>query len=283
ARYRKMNVEEKMACGLKMRKCERTEIGTRVQEAAEILGIQNLLKRKPRQLSGGERQRVALGRAMVRHPRVFLFDEPLSNLDARLRLQTRAEIKRLHQGVAATMIYVTHDQVEAMTLGDRIVVLDKGRGQQLADPFTLSHRPANVFVAGFIGSPPMNFIPASVAAGDGDSLAVGGASVPLPADRAHALAPQRGSSVTVGVRPEDLVLQPRGPGGRLDGRVELREPLGHEVLVHWRTPAGLPVPRGTGDGAPQEGEQATLHFAFENARFFDPASGRALDPDPAAP
>src|SRR5499425_1408121 len=157
ALYPHMTVYDNMAFGLKMRKFERTEIGTRVQEAAEILGIQNLLKRKPRQLSGGQRQRVALGRAIVRHPRVFLFDEPLSNLDAKLRVQMRVELKKLHLRLGTTAIYVTHDQVEAMTLGDRVVVMRDGVVQQVGEPLALYNEPANKFVAGFIGSPAMNF------------------------------------------------------------------------------------------------------------------------------
>jgi len=279
ALYPHMTAYENMAFGLKLRKQSREEVDRKVRETAGVLGLDPLLERRPKEMSGGERQRVALGRAMVRHPRVFLFDEPLSNLDAKLRLQTRAEINRLHQRVAATMIYVTHDQVEAMTLGDRIVVLNKGRVQQVADPFTLYHHPANVFVAGFIGSPPMNFFPATVAEA---SLTAGGASLPLPAERARALAPHRGGSVTVGVRPEDLVLKPAGAGGGFDGTVELREPLGNEVLVHWRTAVGPLVSRVSGGGAPQVGDRATLDFAFENVRFFDLQSERALDLAPAA-
>src|ERR1700691_1181578 len=157
ALYPHMSVYDNMAFGLKMRKFDKAEIGKRVQNAAEILGIQDYLKRKPRQLSGGQRQRVALGRAIVRHPRVFLFDEPLSNLDAKLRAQMRVELKKLHERLATTAIYVTHDQVEAMTLGDRVVVMRDGRVQQVGDPMELYNEPANRFVAGFIGSPAMNF------------------------------------------------------------------------------------------------------------------------------
>src|SRR5512142_2511536 len=167
ALYPHMSVYDNMAFGLKMRKFEKPEIQKRVQEAAEILGIQEYLKRKPRQLSGGQRQRVALGRAIVRHPRVFLFDEPLSNLDAKLRVQMRVELKKLHLRLGTTAIYVTHDQVEAMTLGDRVVVMRDGRVQQVGDPMELYNQPANRFVAGFIGSPAMNFIPVRIAAQNG--------------------------------------------------------------------------------------------------------------------
>src|SRR6188508_1909050 len=167
ALYPHMSVRDNMAFGLKMRKFDKPEIERRVRQAAEILGIQALLARKPRQLSGGQRQRVALGRAIVRNPRVFLFDEPLSNLDAALRVQMRVELKRLHERLETTAIYVTHDQVEAMTLGDRVVVMKDGVVQQVGAPLELYQRPANRFVAGFIGSPAMNFVSASVAAADG--------------------------------------------------------------------------------------------------------------------
>src|SRR5499426_1943804 len=171
ALYPHMTVYDNMAFGLKMRKFERTEIGKRVQEAAEILGIQSLLKRKPRQLSGGQRQRVALGRAIVRHPRVFLFDEPLSNLDAKLRVQMRVELKKLHLRLGTTAIYVTHDQVEAMTLGDRVVVMKDGVVQQVGEPLELYNQPANRFVAGFIGSPAMNFTAVTVTEANGSLIA----------------------------------------------------------------------------------------------------------------
>ncbi len=167
ALYPHMSVYDNMAFGLKMRKFDSAEIAKRVQEAAEILGIQELLKRKPRQLSGGQRQRVALGRAIVRHPQVFLFDEPLSNLDAKLRVQMRVELKKLHERLGTTAIYVTHDQVEAMTLGDRVVVMRDGLVQQVGEPIELYNEPANRFVAGFIGSPAMNFAPVTVSSSDG--------------------------------------------------------------------------------------------------------------------
>src|SRR6187399_1438096 len=171
ALYPHMSVYDNMAFGLKMRKFERAEIKKRVQEAAEILGIQNLLARKPRQLSGGQRQRVALGRAIVRHPQVFLFDEPLSNLDAKLRVQMRVELKKLHLRLGTTAIYVTHDQVEAMTLGDRVVVMKDGVVQQVGEPLELYGRPANKFVAGFIGSPAMNFANVTVTEANGAVVA----------------------------------------------------------------------------------------------------------------
>src|SRR5580700_10958577 len=183
ALYPHMSVYDNMAFGLKMRKFDRADIARRVQEAAEILGIQQLLQRKPRQLSGGQRQRVALGRAIVRHPQVFLFDEPLSNLDAKLRVQMRVELKKLHDRLGTTAIYVTHDQVEAMTLGDRVVVMKDGLVQQVGEPLELYNEPANLFVAGFLGSPAMNFAPVKVEAENGGLWAAGdGLRIKVPAE-----------------------------------------------------------------------------------------------------
>src|SRR6201994_1398069 len=182
ALYPHMSVYDNMAFGLKMRKFDKADIAKRVQEAAEILGIEGLLQRKPRQLSGGQRQRGALGRGIVRHPQVFLFDEPLSNLDAKLRVQMRVELKKLHERLGTTAIYVTHDQVQAMTLGDRVVVMRDGRVQQVGDPIDLYNSPANRFVAGFIGSPAMNFVDVRIAAGDGGLWAEGdGIRIKVPA------------------------------------------------------------------------------------------------------
>src|SRR5213593_3395187 len=205
ALYPHMTVYDNMAFGLKMRKFPKVEIQKRVQEAAEILGIQELLKRKPRQLSGGQRQRVAVGRAIVRHPQVFLFDEPLSNLDAKLRVQMRVELKRLHERLETTAIYVTHDQVEAMTLGDRVVVMKDGWVQQVGDPMQVYSRPQNKFVAGFIGSPAMNFIPATINEQNGSLHSeTSSLKVKVPADRAARLGAYKGQTVTLGIRPEDL-------------------------------------------------------------------------------
>uniref|UniRef100_A0A832I1W6 sn-glycerol-3-phosphate ABC transporter ATP-binding protein UgpC n=1 Tax=Eiseniibacteriota bacterium TaxID=2212470 RepID=A0A832I1W6_UNCEI len=276
ALYPHMSVYDNMAFGLRRRGMPAADVDRLVREAAALLGLEGYLQRKPRELSGGERQRVALGRAMVRKPQVFLFDEPLSNLDAKLRVQMRAEIKRLHQRVRATMIYVTHDQTEAMTLGDRIAVLRKGLLQQVADPFTLYERPANQFVAGFIGSPPINFFRADVRA-DGAALDAAGVAIALPAALAGGLAAHRGRSVQVGIRPEDLSLAPAVAGGQIPARVEVREPLGNEVLVHWSTPLGELVSRVPGQRAPDVGEAATLHFPHDKLRFFDPETERALN------
>src|SRR5207253_1914275 len=201
ALYPHMSVYDNMAFGLKMRKFEKPEIAKRVNEAAEILGIQEYLKRKPRQLSGGQRQRVALGRAIVRHPRVFLFDEPLSNLDAKLRVQMRVELKKLHERLGTTAIYVTHDQVEAMTLGDRVVVMRDGWVQQVGDPMELYNEPANRFVAGFIGSPGMNFAAVRIAAENGSLWAEGdGIRLKVPGPLTNRLGSYAGKAVALGIR-----------------------------------------------------------------------------------
>src|SRR5246127_1076032 len=205
ALYPHMSVYDNMAFGLKMRKVDRTEIRKRVQEAADILGIQDYLARKPRQLSGGQRQRVALGRAIVRHPQVFLFDEPLSNLDAKLRVQMRVELKKLHNRLNTTAIYVTHDQVEAMTLGDRVVVMRGGLVQQVGEPLELYNTPANRFVAGFLGSPAMNFAPVDITETNGGLWAENeGLRIKVPAEIAGRLGRHVRNEVTMGIRPEDL-------------------------------------------------------------------------------
>ena len=278
ALYPHMSVLDNMAFGLRRRKVQESEVRRRVRDTARMLGIESHLDRKPRELSGGERQRVALGRAMVRDPQVFLFDEPLSNLDAKLRVQTRAEIKRLHQRVPATMIYVTHDQVEAMTLGDRIAVLRGGVLQQVADPFELYQRPSNQFVAGFIGSPSINFFSASLRGeGAANLWDASGVALNVPAPLAVRLAAWGGTRVTLGIRPEDVGLVPQGSGVALPGTVEVREPLGNEVLVHWSTPVGELVSRLTGDRVPQVGERAELHLPYGKLHWFDPETERALD------
>src|SRR5579862_2466670 len=234
ALYPHMSVYDNMAFGLKMRKFERPEIQKRVQEAAEILGIEDYLKRKPRQLSGGQRQRVALGRAIVRHPRVFLFDEPLSNLDAKLRVQMRVELKKLHERLGTTAIYVTHDQVEAMTLGDRVVVMCDGRVQQVGDPMELYNQPANRFVAGFIGSPAMNFIGIRLTGENGGLWAESdGMRIKVPAPLVPRLGPYAGKDFTLGVRPEDLSIAGDGddPDLTIPVTVEVVERLGSEILL----------------------------------------------------
>src|SRR5262245_34585413 len=234
ALYPHMSVYDNMAFGLKMRKFERGEIGKRVQEAADILDIGQLLKRKPRQLSGGQRQRVALGRAIVRHPQVFLFDEPLSNLDAKLRVQMRVELKKLHNRLGTTAIYVTHDQVEAMTLGDRVVVMKDGWVQQVGEPLELYNSPANRFVAGFIGSPAMHF--ASVTGGHNRgavSAQNAGLNIEVPPAQRERVAKYAGQQITMGIRPEDLrIANGADPDGVcFEGNVEVVEQLGSEILL----------------------------------------------------
>jgi multiple sugar transport system ATP-binding protein len=234
ALYPHMSVYDNMAFGLKMRKFDKPEIDKRVKVAADILGIQELLKRKPRQLSGGQRQRVALGRAIVRHPQVFLFDEPLSNLDAKLRVQMRVELKKLHERLGTTAIYVTHDQVEAMTLGDRVVVMRDGRVQQVGDPMELYNQPANRFVAGFIGSPAMNFAQVRIAAENGSLWAESeGLRIKVPAPITPRLGRYAGMEATLGVRPEDLRIAGAGDAKDLgfDVAIEVIERLGSEILL----------------------------------------------------
>ncbi len=235
ALYPHMTVYENMAFGLRLARAGRAAIDARVREAARVLQIEHLLGRKPRELSGGQRQRVAIGRAITREPKVFLFDEPLSNLDAALRVQMRIEIARLKDELGATMIYVTHDQVEAMTLADRIVVLNAGRVEQVGSPLDLYERPRNLFVAGFIGSPRMNLLEAAVDSASPETVTVrlpGGGELTLPVESGAAVAP--GTQVTLGVRPED-VAPPGGGDATLLGRVLVVERLGSESYVHLRT------------------------------------------------
>ena len=244
ALYPHMSVYDNMAFGLKMRKFERREIEKRVREAADILGIGELLKRKPRQLSGGQRQRVALGRAIVRHPRVFLFDEPLSNLDAKLRVQMRVELKKLHLRLGTTAIYVTHDQVEAMTLGDRVVVMKDGLVQQVGEPLELYNQPANKFVAGFIGSPAMNFTAVTVTEANGSLMAENsGLRIKLPDQTAQRLRGHIGHQVTLGVRPEDLTVASSADLDHpcFDAVIEVVEQLGSEILLDMKVGEGVMV------------------------------------------
>jgi multiple sugar transport system ATP-binding protein len=245
ALYPHLSVYDNIAFGLRVKKVPKDEIDRRVKEAARILDLEPYLKRKPRALSGGQRQRVAMGRAIVRQPQAFLMDEPLSNLDAKLRVQMRAEIARLQNDLGVTTIYVTHDQTEAMTMGDRVAVMRKGELQQVAEPQELYDRPVNLFVGGFIGSPAMNMVEATVDRRNGAVVAtIGDRSIPLGAEllaRRPALRELDGRPVIVGIRPEhleDAALMPDAPPEqRLRGTVELREALGSEVMVHFRVEA----------------------------------------------
>jgi multiple sugar transport system ATP-binding protein len=278
ALYPHMSVYDNMAFGLKMRKFARPEIDRRVRDAADILGIEDYLKRKPRQLSGGQRQRVALGRAIVRHPQVFLFDEPLSNLDAKLRVQMRVELKKIHDRLGTTAVYVTHDQVEAMTLGDRVVVMKDGVVQQVGEPLELYNRPANRFVAGFIGSPAMNFAKVGVAEENGAIYAVGeGLRLTLPAALAARLRSYVGEEVTLGIRPEDLLLD----GGSADGLsfgavVEVIEQLGSEILLDVKVGSGSMVAAVEPTVKAKVHEQLSLAVNPERLHFFDSHSEAAI-------
>ena len=234
ALYPHMTVRENLQFGLKIRGTPQGEIDRLVNEAAKILGLEQLMDRRPKDMSGGQRQRVALGRAIVREPSVFLFDEPLSNLDAKLRVQMRAEIKKLQHRLQVTTIYVTHDQVEAMTMGNRIAILDKGKLQQVGTPLDVYEKPQNIFVANFIGTPQMNFIRATVADG-GAVLAANGFKLPAPTTARGALASRAGKAVMVGIRPENVLeasRPTRGTTAKLELTVDLVETLGDEVVVH---------------------------------------------------
>ena len=282
ALYPHMTVRENLAFGLRVRKFDKAEIASRVEEVAKILELDRLLDRLPKELSGGQRQRVAMGRAMVRRPKAFLFDEPLSNLDAALRSQMRVEIKRLHRELGATMVYVTHDQVEAMTLADRIALLHQGVLEQIGRPDELYDRPQSTFVAGFIGSPAMNLLDGSVAGEEGTPVVrIGEAVVPVLAEAIPEGTPT-GTRVKLGVRPHDLVLADArvattGPGFR--GVVEVLEPLGWEVHLHVKGEFGaltarlersqLPVPFGPGHPVRLEANPAKIHL-------FDAETGRRL-------
>jgi multiple sugar transport system ATP-binding protein len=279
ALYPHMTVYDNMAFGLKMRKFPKAEIAQRVQEAAEILGIQELLKRKPRQLSGGQRQRVAVGRAIVRHPQVFLFDEPLSNLDAKLRVQMRVELKRLHDRLETTAIYVTHDQVEAMTLGDRVVVMRDGWIQQVGEPLELYGRPANRFVAGFIGSPAMNFADVTISESGGTLWAENtGFRVAVPPERTAALRPYKGQAITLGVRPEDIHIASGADGQdrSFTAVVDVVEPLGSEILLDVKVGPSAMVARVEPTVRLKVHESVRLALDPDRLHFFDPKTELAV-------
>lgn len=274
ALYPHMTVYKNMAFGLKLRRYPKSEIEARVREAAEILGIEPLLERKPKALSGGQRQRVAVGRAIVRKPKAFLFDEPLSNLDAKMRVQMRTEISKLHTQLSSTMIYVTHDQVEAMTMGDRIVVMKDGVIQQVDAPMDLYHNPANQFVAGFIGSPPMNFFTGTIEQADGTLVFNEGAfRLALEEEQKSALASYVGKKVIFGIRPEDVadalyVTQPR-QDQQITARVEVVEPMGSEVYLYLSTGTHSFIARIDPRDDVRVGQNLTLIASMKQARFFD--------------
>jgi len=282
ALYPHMTVYDNLAFGLKLRKYEKQEIDNRVQHAAEILGIASYLDRKPKALSGGQRQRVALGRAIVRKPKVFLFDEPLSNLDANLRVQMRTEISRLHHQLKTTMIYVTHDQIEAMSMGDRIVVMKDGVVHQVETPLNIYNHPANRFVAGFIGSPTMNFLTGPIRHGARLTFQQEGTDFSLKVPRTHAakLKPFAGKQVTLGVRPEHIHLKKAGSTeifSPFNAQVEVVEPVGNEIFVYYSTgPNTHYVARFATDKAPDVGKTCQMFIDTTKIRFFDAESEKAI-------
>jgi multiple sugar transport system ATP-binding protein len=278
ALYPHLTVADNITFGLRLRKTPREDIRKRLAETAALLEIAPLLGRKPRQLSGGQRQRVAMGRAIIRNPRVFLFDEPLSNLDAQLRVQMRAEIKQLHTKIPTTTIYVTHDQVEAMTLADRVVVMNGGRIEQIADPQDLYLKPATRFVAGFIGSPGMNFLPVTIETASGTPAArlATGALIPL-ARSMPGLEP--GRRLLLGVRPEHFRLAPAdepAPPSAIEVMLTLVEPLGMETLVHFAVADTLAVARLPPDARLRTGNPVALHVETEKLHLIDPETDLVL-------
>jgi len=313
ALYPHLSVYENIAFGLRLKKVPKAEIELRVNRAAKLLGLEEYLKRKPRALSGGQRQRVAMGRAIVREPAAFLMDEPLSNLDAKLRVQTRAEIAKLQSDLNVTTIYVTHDQVEAMTMGDRVAVMRKGELQQVDDPQTLYDRPVNLFVGGFIGSPAMNMLDAKIAQRNGDLTAtIGEQTISLGTEtisQRPGLKAYAGQNVVIGIRPEDLedaALETGAPADRiLSGRLELREALGSEIMAHFAIKAAhaetdemreLAEDAGTDEGPQigvkeneavvvarfsprsrvQEGDDVRAVVDTRALHFFDPSTGAGI-------
>jgi sn-glycerol 3-phosphate transport system ATP-binding protein len=275
ALYPHFSVYENMAYGLKIRGLSKADIDQRVQKAAKILELGTFLDRRPRQLSGGQRQRVAMGRAIVREPAVFLFDEPLSNLDAKLRVQMRLEIKRLQRELSVTSIYVTHDQVEAMTLADRLIVMNSGVADQIGTPMDVYDRPASVFVAGFIGSPAMNFLAAKVARGGGAvevaGLGVDGVALPL----ATPTSASPGTAVALGIRPEHLL---PAPGGPLEFTIEMAEPLGADTLLHGRFGEAreLVTVRQGGHVLAKPGEKRRFKADAAHLHLFDSQTGKRI-------
>jgi multiple sugar transport system ATP-binding protein len=281
ALYPHMTVFENMSFGLRLKKFPKDQIKERVEAAARILDITTLLDRRPKQLSGGQRQRVAMGRAIVRDPKVFLFDEPLSNLDAKLRVQMRTEIKKVHQKVTTTTIYVTHDQVEAMTLADRVVVMNQGRIEQLGAPNELYHNPKTRFVAGFIGSPAMNFLPARVVNGGGNlKIRLSDAlSLPVPENRTARYKPYLDKEVVFGLRPEDII-EPRSeipPGSAaFDVQLDVVEPLGMETMVYFVVDGVEVCGRVNPTAAKEAGETMRLIADMTHMHLIDPATDQVI-------
>jgi multiple sugar transport system ATP-binding protein len=281
ALYPHMTVYDNMAFGLKLRKTPKAEIKKRVEFAAQTLGIEQLLDRKPRQLSGGQRQRVAVGRAIVREPKVFLFDEPLSNLDAKLRVETRANLSKLHQQLATTFIYVTHDQTEAMTMASRIAVISKGILQQIDTPQNLYDHPDNLFVAGFIGSPAMNFFPGTMVRSDGKVFVDGGTfKVQIPENRINIYAPYEGKQIIFGIRPEDIHNPQFAPPGIIaqpvNAKIDVTELMGNEIFVYMKNGEHSFVARVDPRSRYQMGDDVQMTFNMENMQIFDRETEKAI-------
>jgi multiple sugar transport system ATP-binding protein len=282
ALYPHMNIRENMAFGLKIRQMPKGEIDARVQEAADILGLNDLLERKPKELSGGQRQRVAVGRAIVRKPKLFLFDEPLSNLDAKLRVAMRAEISKLHRRLGATIIYVTHDQVEAMTMADRIFIMSNAVLQQSGAPMEVYTKPANRFIAGFIGSPAMNFIDATIVGADGGLfINAGGFQVKVPESFRPRLQPYAGRQVVFGVRPEDIAAHDSSAGAdngnTVTTRAEVVETLGSEIFAHLTCGAHSIVARMDVPESPlRVGETLEVDLKMAKTHVFDSETSQTI-------
>ena len=280
ALYPHMTVYENMSFGLRLKKFPKTEIKTRVERAARILDITELLNRRPRQLSGGQRQRVAMGRAIVRDPKVFLFDEPLSNLDAKLRVQMRTEIKKVHQQVRTTTVYVTHDQVEAMTLADRVVVMNGGRIEQIGTPRELYHAPKTRFVAGFIGSPAMNFVRCSlIGSGAAFSIKLGQDLIlPIPAERSAVYRPYADHELVLGLRPEHITeARSYAAGAEFTMPVDVVEPLGMETMVYFTVDGTEVCARVSPEAALAPGERMRFMADMRHMHLIDPATDRVIE------
>ena len=281
ALYPHMTVRDNMAFGLKLRKYPKQQIAERIAEAARILDLEELLDRRPKALSGGQRQRVAVGRAIVRKPAVFLFDEPLSNLDAKLRVQMRVEISQLHNQLDATMIYVTHDQVEAMTMGERIVVMKDGLIQQVDAPIELYDNPANKFVAGFIGTPPMNFVDGRIVGSNGAMSFQSEGGVDLPVSEMHRseLGPYSDKAVTLGVRPEDIgstSAESLDSPPRIPIKVDVIEPMGSESYIYFTLSGSPVISRVDAHRQYKVGEEARPAVFMDKAHYFDPESEKTI-------
>ena len=286
ALYPHMSVYDNMAFGLKLMKYSKTEIKKRVDDAAAILGIDDLLDRRPKALSGGQRQRVAVGRAIVRKPKVFLFDEPLSNLDAKMRVSMRTEISKLHARLATTMIYVTHDQIEAMTMGDRITVMKDGDIMQVAEPLELYHRPENIFVAGFIGSPSMNFFPGKLTGNENqlkfteNSNSGNPITLSLKENESRKVSNYVNREVILGIRPEDisdlLSVNNPSPGYTVEAIVEVSEPMGAETYLFLNSGSTSFVAKVRSEDRYEINKRIKLHFTLAHAHFFDPETQKVL-------